>query len=272
MTQIPPQDILYRRPGIFAGDGAGECASPLSKRLAPMTPEPPMSKIDSVLDRSRLAFAAGQTASALAAVRQAVEHAPERGEPLFLLCSLLLRKGDPEATRIFSQCLSRFASPSPGWVEVGEALLDKGHRAAALVCFARGGPDGALALRCGQLERDLGRLAEALSWFKTAVDLDPSSARARFLLGVCAQDLGDHALAAQAYRAVLALNPENAEAEVNLGIVLQAMGDLVGAKQAYGRAVRKRPDSFGRVAQALPGSPKGELWLDLVALRRSLVG
>jgi Flp pilus assembly protein TadD len=237
-----------------------------------MKPEPHTSKIDSLLEHSRLAFAAGQAAPALAAVRRAVEHAPEQGEPLFLLCSLLLRKGDPEATQIFGQCLSRFASPSPGWVEVGEALLDKGHRAAALVCFGRGILDGALALRCGHLARDLGRLSEALSWFRTAVDFDPSSARARFLLGVCAQDLRDHALAARAYRLVLELNPENVEAEVNLGIVLQEMGDLAGAKQAYGRAVRKRPDSFGRVAQALPGSPKGELWLDLAALRRSLAG
>jgi Flp pilus assembly protein TadD len=226
--------------------------------------------MDSVLDRFRLAFAAGQTTSALAAVRQAVEEAPERSEPLFLLCSFLLRKGDPEATEILDRCLSRFAGPSPGWVEVGEALLDKGQRAAALVCFARGVPDGALALRCGLLARDLGRLSEALPWFRRAVALDPGSARARFLLGVCAQDLRDHALAASAYRAVLELSPDNVEAEVNLGMVLQALGDLDGAKQAYGRAVRKRPDSFGRVAQALPGSPKGELWLDLAALRRGL--
>ena len=78
--------------------------------------------------------------------------------------------------------------------------------------------------------------------------------------------------AAAAYEAVLRLDPDRAEAALNLGTVRQEAGDLPGAKAAYARAVRSRPDSFGRIAQALPAAPKGELWLDLRALRQDLAG
>jgi hypothetical protein len=37
-----------------------------------------------------------------------------------------------------------------------------------------------------------------------------------------------------------------------------------------GRAIALMPSAFGRVAQALTTSPKGELWLDLTALRAHL--
>ena len=62
-----------------------------------------------------------------------------------------------------------------------------------------------------------------------------------------------------------------AEAAVNLGICEQRMGDLEAAKNAYRQAMRIRPDTVGRIAQALTTAPKGELWLDLRALRASLM-
>ncbi|MDX7952740.1 tetratricopeptide repeat protein, partial [Lichenihabitans sp. Uapishka_5] len=100
----------------------------------------------------------------------------------------------------------------------------------------------------------------------------PTSPRAAFLLGLCAQDRGDHATAVAAYERALALDPALPEAWTNLGIVRQATGDLVGARAAYGAALRGRASAFGRISQALAGAPKGELWLDLEGLRRDLAG
>jgi len=51
---------------------------------------------------------------------------------------------------------------------------------------------------------------------------------------------------------------------------LQELGNLAAAKQAYGRAMKLMPAAFGRIAQALTTAPKGELWMDLGALRAHL--
>lgn len=225
-----------------------------------------------LLDLIRSAFGAGYPLAAIAALREAVQRMPAQGDAHFLLCALLLRQADPGAATLLQECLARFPAPSAGWVELGGVLLDKGQKAAALICLGRGVPEAGLSIRRGLLARELGRLAEARDCFADAARRDPASARALFLLGTAAQDLRDCPAAAAAYEAVLRLDPDRAEAAVNLGTVLQETGDLAGAKAAYARAVRSRPDSFARVAQALPSAAKGELWLDLGALRRSLAG
>ena len=71
-------------------------------------------------------------------------------------------------------------------------------------------------------------------------------------------------------RRALELRPDFAEAAVNLGTCHQESGDMAAAKMAYRLALRLRPDTFGRVAQALAAAPMGEVWLDLAALRHSL--
>lgn len=245
-------------------EALGAAASPDAPQLVDVT--------TAVAALVRAAFGSGYHLSAVAALREAVQRRPEQGEAHFLLCALLLKQGDPDAGALLHTCLARFPEPSAGWVEIGDVLLDKGQKAAALICLGRGVPEAGLSMRCGLLARDLGRLAEARDAFADAARRDPASTRALFLLGTAAQDLHDLAAAAAAYRAVLRLDPDRAEAAVNLGTVLQEAGDLAGAKAAYARAVRTRPDSFARVAQALPSAPKGELWLDLGALRRHLAG
>jgi tetratricopeptide (TPR) repeat protein len=62
------------------------------------------------------------------------------------------------------------------------------------------------------------------------------------------------------------------EAHVNLGLALQQIGELERAMPCYRQAMRLRPDTFGRIAQALPSTQKGMLWLDPRKLRGSLVG
>ena len=59
---------------------------------------------------------------------------------------------------------------------------------------------------------------------------------------------------------------------MNLGVALQQVGELEAATDCYRAAIRTRPDTFGRIAQALPSTSKGQLWLDLGKLRRSLGG
>lgn len=220
---------------------------------------------------ARLQFGAGKATAALELVRGVAARAPT-AEVAFLLCTMLLKRGDPEAQQVLQLCLSRFPQASQGWTELGHVLLGLGKKAAALVCFTRGEPSFTTALQRGLLARELGQLSEAREAFGQAVQFNPSSPRAWFLLGTCAQDARDFVAAAEAYATVLTLDPGVAEAAVNLGIVRQETDDLDGAREAYRQAVQTRADTFGRVAQALSTSSKGELWLDLGQLRRSLAG
>jgi tetratricopeptide (TPR) repeat protein len=221
---------------------------------------------------ARVAHGLGQHAVAVRIVRGAGQRAPREAAPVFLLCAMLLKGGDPEANQLLSRCLAQFPDFAPGWNILGNVLLERGKTEAALVCFAQGQPSFAAVLRRGLILRDQHRLKEAEAAFEAAVALDATSARAWFLLGACRQDRGDFAGAASAYRAVLARDGKVAEAAVNLGMVLQESGDLTGAKAAYGQAISARADTFGRIAQALTTAPKGELWLDLASLRRDLAG
>ena len=221
----------------------------------------------------RIAAAGGHHAEAGDALFRFCEQAPVQAEPAFLLCLAWLKAGDPRSDSVLRSLLERFPDHAEGWDSIGGALYEAGQREAALLCFDRvlaTTPSFAAAMRCGLLRREVGRTAEAIEAFRQAAAIEPGADRAAFLLGVCLQDLREFAAAAEAYRAALGRNPALAEAAVNLGTVLQEIGDLDGARLAYARAVQARPDTFGRVAQAITTAPKGELWLDLGAFRAAL--
>ena len=223
----------------------------------------------------RAARALDDAADAVSAFAAAAKVAPERAEPAFLLCAALVEAQDPAADPILQRLAAGFPRESAGWEDVARSLLGVGRQAAAAECLAkacRAAPAFRPAFNRGLILKDLGRAAEAAEAFAEAVGHDPGVARAWFLLGVSSADAGRRDGAAAAYRRALAIDPTLAEAAVNLGTLLQESGDLAGAKAAYGEALRLRPDTFGRIAQAMTTSPKGELWLDLGALRRDLTG
>lgn len=95
-------------------------------------------------------------------------------------------------------------------------------------------------------------------------------AQAWFACAVQAHAGHDAAGEEAALRRAVALWPAHVPACVNLGIALQAQGRRDDAMGWYGRAYRLRPDSFGRIANALCSEPSGALWLDLDALRAAL--
>jgi tetratricopeptide (TPR) repeat protein len=82
--------------------------------------------------------------------------------------------------------------------------------------------------------------------------------------------LRDTAGAIRAYRRSVETEPNLPEAHVNLGLNLQNTGDLDAAMDCYRQAMRLRPDTFGRIAQALTSARKGRLWLNPARLRRVL--
>jgi tetratricopeptide (TPR) repeat protein len=257
----------------------------------------------------RAARAAGDLDCALRFFHEAARCAPDRADAAFMLCITLLERGDPRANDALHDLLRRFPDHAEGWHEIGMTLHRAGKFEAALVAFTRAAelvqnPRHEMA-RAASLQA-LGRLAEAAGVLRQAKSLLPdntdialqlalclhklgelAAARAElerilasnaesanlwFAYGLVCQDSRDPAAAITAYRRTLQLSPELAEAHVNLGICLQQTGDIAAAKTMFGRAMRLRADTFGRIAQALPAAPRGELWLDPERLRRSLTG
>jgi tetratricopeptide (TPR) repeat protein len=255
----------------------------------------------------RAARGRGDLAEATRFFRLAAECAPQRADAVFLLCAVLLERGDPQANEMLGDLLRRFPREAGGWREIGRMLRKAGQLEAALLAFTRAAK-AAVEPR-DELERAmilqaLGRSAESVDVLRTAsgrfpacaeISLqlaralqtsgafaaarselekvlanEPANTRAAFALGLVCQDSHDIPAAIAAYRKTLDLQPGLAEAYVNLGICLQLARDMTAAKAAYGPALRQRADTFGRVAQALPAAPMGELWLNPDLLRRSL--
>ncbi len=232
----------------------------------------------SLLQQADTARRAGRVDAALDLARRAGAAAPAEPGPAFLLCLLLLERRDPEANAWLAR-LDRFPTYGPGWEALGRSLAAL-HPAAAQIAFERAAaayeaaetasPDADLAHRLGVIRRQLGDLAGARAALQRATARDPAHAPAWFLLGLLRQDDRDLAGAAQAFRAALAARPDYHEAEFNLAVVLQEAGDLDAALDHYARAWRLRPESFGRVAQALVSPAVGRLWLQPGALERDL--
>jgi len=257
----------------------------------------------------RAARASQNAAAAIAFFRRAAALEPDRAEAAFLLCVTLLECGDTGAQTLLPHLLQKFPHDAEGWRLLGEALHSAGQRDAALVAFTRAAqaaPSLPLHMRRGALLEVLGRTAEAAEAYWAAASLAPDDGEAALRLGLCLRRVGDGAGAAAAIERAVLLQPANAEAwfatglihqdrrgfhaaaeayqhaldaapgfaeaAVNLGTCRQETGDIIAAKAAYRVALRHRPDTFGRIAQALAVAPAGEVWLDAAALRRSLAG
>lgn len=228
--------------------------------------------------QAEAAHQAGDGDRALALARAARRAGPGQAAPAFLLCILLLERGAPEASSLLGM-LDGFPGYPAGWERLGRALQPR-QPAAARVAFVRAAQgyaaleaEAALsgaAHRMGVALRAAGDLPGARAALERAVARDPSLAAAWFTLGLVCQDQGDAAPAITAFQSALAARPGFHEAAFNLGAALQEARRLDDALDAYAAAWRLRPDSLGRIAQALASPASGRIWLHPGALQRDL--
>ena len=222
---------------------------------------------------ARAARSLGNSPVALERFQRASRLEELRPEAAFGLAAAMIEDKPADASNVVDDLARRFPGYASGWAELGgqfERAVQWALAARAFGLAVEARPSARLCVRLGSALQSLGRRDQAAKAYQKAIQIDPASAEAWFKLGLALQDGRLPAQAAQAYRRALSLRPDLAEAETNLGVALQEQGDLTGAKQAYGRAIELRPSAFGRVAQALATAPKGELWMDLAALRAHL--
>lgn len=149
-------------------------------------------------------FKAGQTAEAIALLRQVVALAPQN--PMY-------RSNLGELLR-----LSR---------RLDEAAIELDRAVTLTPPYA-----DAYSNR-GNLLRDLGRVAEARDAYLTALRIRPNYPEALSNLATSQLDLGDFAGAAETSRKAIALNPQQAILHKNLVLALYALGDHDGAEKAF---------------------------------------
>jgi tetratricopeptide (TPR) repeat protein len=86
-----------------------------------------------------------------------------------------------------------------------------------------------------------GRVDQAMTEFKTALEINPDSDDANYCLGVAYAQKGDLDEAIAHYQKALTTNPRIAEAELNLGNALLQKGDVEGAITHYQKSLKINP-------------------------------
>lgn len=114
----------------------------------------------------------------------------------------------------------------------GERRVRAGVLACGLVVLALLG--GRTALRNRDWRDDV-------ALFRSAVAVDPASAKARLSLGVALKDAGDLTGARQQWEAVLARDPGHGEALSQLGTLAAVQGDMQTAEALFRRALAATP-------------------------------
>ena len=94
----------------------------------------------------------------------------------------------------------------------------------------------------GEVYKQLGQSANALSHMQKAVALSPDNPEAHANLGNFLQGLGQHEQAAGSYRMALQIKPDYVEAYFNLGVALQELDRLAEAEICYRQALQIKPD------------------------------
>jgi protein O-GlcNAc transferase len=106
----------------------------------------------------------------------------------------------------------------------------------------------------GNAFKDKGQIADAISAYQRAIELNPRYAEAFFNMGIAFKSLGNLNDEISAYREAIAINPAFPEALNNMGNALKDQGQIDGAISAYRQAIEIKPlylDAYHNLGVAL---------------------
>ena len=93
----------------------------------------------------------------------------------------------------------------------------------------------------GNVLKDLGKLKEAELSTRKAISINPNFVNAHYTLGLILRDHGDLSGAELSTRKAISLNPDFDNAHYNLGTILRDLGDLNGAELSYRKSIKLNP-------------------------------
>lgn len=185
---------------------------------------------------------AGATDQAYAAYRQAVALDPENGAVYNNLGNLAVAQKDlAAAERFYRMALQRVPNYLEALVNLGTLYSRQGRHDEALPLFERARGLGPLR---ADLHNNLGtaylrqrRYADAERALRRAAELD-ASASVYFNLGGALEGLGREAEAIEAWQTAVAMDPNHAKPYYRLAALFERRGQKAQAAQAYGAFLR----------------------------------
>tara|TARA_Y100001968_G_C19408376_1_gene744980 strand:- start:136 stop:1908 length:1773 start_codon:yes stop_codon:yes gene_type:complete len=109
-------------------------------------------------------------------------------------------------------------------------------------CINQGFNDHRVFSNYGLILKSLGKLQDAESSTRKAIELKPDFALAHYNLGIILNDLGKSKDAELSYFKAIKIRPNYAEAHYNLGVILDNLGKLQKSELSYRRAIKIKPD------------------------------
>jgi tetratricopeptide (TPR) repeat protein len=173
----------------------------------------------------------------------------------FNLASVLEARGDSaEAVAQLRETVRIRPYFATAHAELGQLLARQGQPEEALgelQAAVRLKPDSAEAhFRLGSVLGTLGRAGDAAEEFSQTIRLQPENADAHYNLGIALAQGDKLPEAAREFSATVGFRPEDVDARFNLGVTLARLGRLDDAIVQLSEAVRIRPD-FTEARQAL---------------------
>ena len=153
------------------------------------------------------------------------------------------------------QPVAQAAAPSTGQ-SAPAARFNESRAAELKAAIDKNKNDVASRVQLGDLYFDAERFAEAISWYQSALEIDPKNVNASTDLGIAYYYMNQADRALEQFDRSLAMDPKHTKTLLNVGIV-RAFGkrDLEGATQAWQQVIELAPNSAeaGMARQALEG-------------------
>jgi tetratricopeptide (TPR) repeat protein len=242
MTVRADPEALRAAAHAAVAQGDRERAIELLGRATAAAPK----SVDARLDLGQLLLAAGRSADAESALREAVQLERDAPMPRLALAFALTRNGKlDEAAAQLRKLLERHPGHADAWFNLGNVHRSRGALDDAARCFARAAalqpanPDAAVNLGLVLAHRE--RFEEAASALERYVAQGEPSADVLLNLGQVRRALGAPAAAREAFDAALRIAPDHLGARVNRAIALWEAGSEAAAEAEARAIVGARP-------------------------------
>jgi predicted O-linked N-acetylglucosamine transferase (SPINDLY family) len=211
----------------------------------PLSPKQ-LQKLNVLMQAAVAAHQSGDLAQAARGYQKALQEAPGFPEALHLLGLVRYQSGEHAAAVELIREALRAGGNALFYFNLGKVEKDRGRLAEAVQAFTQAlrlQPNYyQAAVNLGGTYQAMGLLDEAIAQFELALSIQPNDALAINNLGTALRARGQHSRAEECYRRAIELQPRYAEAHANLSTLLRERGLLDESEDLCRQAVNLNPN------------------------------